>query len=57
MELEPGVTLTVENITIGDQARQEIDAAREQGIDPSNLIRTHRRLADAMEYLISKEIS
>lgn len=51
-EIEPGVTLTIQNVDLAENARQEIEAALEQGVDPSVLIRTHRRTADLMEQML-----
>jgi hypothetical protein len=53
-EIEPGVTVTIQTIDLLENARTEIRAAREQGIDPNVLIRTHRRTADLMEQILAR---
>ena len=55
MEVEPGVTVTVETIDLGTQAEREIAAAREAGIDPLQIALTHTRLAALIDYLVRHE--
>lgn len=54
-EIEPGVTLSIETVNLAEQARAEIDTARELNVDPWVLIRTHRRTADLMERMLADE--
>lgn len=52
---EPGVTITVETRNLGDVAREEIDAARAEGIDPMDIARTHQRLGYIIPQLLEGE--
>lgn len=55
MSLGPGESIAIETITLGEQARMEIAAAREAGIDPMNLARTHDSLARLIPQLLREE--
>ena len=57
MNLGPGESVAIENVNVGEQARLEIAAAREAGIDPMNIARTHERLARLIPALIDEEKS
>lgn len=55
MNLGPGESVAIETITVGDQARMEIAAARDAGIDPLEIARTHEHLARLIPALVRLE--
>lgn len=48
-------TLSIQDVNLGEQAREEIDAARAAGIDPMSLARTHQRLGYLIPHLLKQE--
>lgn len=48
---------TVESRPLGEVAREEIDAAREAGVDPMEIARTHQRLGYIIPKLIEQEVT
>lgn len=60
-DVTPGLTggvpyeTRVESINLGDLAREEIAAARAQGIDPMDLARTHERMARLIPAILNAE--
>jgi hypothetical protein len=48
-------TVRVETVDLGQLAREEVDAAREQGVDPLDLARTHERTAALIRRMVAEE--
>lgn len=45
----------IEERPLGEVAREEIDAARRDGVDPMDIARTHQRLGYIIPKLIEQE--
>lgn len=48
-------TTHIETRTLGDIAREEIEVARREGVDPMEIARTHQKLGYIIPQLLKKE--
>lgn len=49
---EQDVNISIETRNLGDVAREEIEAARAEGVDPMEIARTHQRLGYIIPQLL-----
>lgn len=51
---EQDVNISIETRNLGDVAREEIEAAHRDGIDPMEIARTHQRLGYIIPQLLKR---
>lgn len=51
---EQDVNISIETRNLGDVAREEIEAARAEGVDPMEIARTHQRLGCIIPQLLKR---
>lgn len=52
---EQDVNISIETRNLGDVAREEIEAARAEGVDPMEIARTHQRLGYIIPQLLKEK--
>ena len=48
-------TYSIETVNTAEEARHQIETAREQGVDPWNLYRSHLAIAREMKAILDEE--
>ena len=51
--MSDGISYSIETVALGEQARKEIEIARENGVDPRSLVESHRQIAAIIEHLLA----